>query len=147
MKSARLVIVLLVVFGCNVGTPAAAASDDDLRAVLIGSWVSPPDSATDENTIPARQVFHEDGTTTLYIYDSPECRIPTAEFQAKWAVVNGMLITQVTGSSHPALVPPGQVEQVAIVDAAPDRIVLNSDGTLFVREKSEICYAPGAHRT
>lgn len=122
------------------GTP----SDNELKIALVGSWVNPPDT---ELVLPARQIFHHDGTTLLYIYATAECREPAARFEGRWAVVDGMLITQITRSSHPQLVAVGQIDQVAIVTLEQGRMVLNSDDEVYVRERSETCYPPNAHRT
>ena len=91
---------------------AAPVSDSELKSALVGTWVNPPDSGTEY--LPARQIFHHDGTTLVYIYATLECREPAAVFEGRWSVVNGMLITQITRSSHPHLVAPGQIEQFHI---------------------------------
>ncbi|MEO7729137.1 MAG: hypothetical protein ABIS45_17945 [Burkholderiales bacterium] len=121
-------------------------SDIDLKVALVGSWVNPPDSGANL-LLPARQIFHVDGTTLVYIYATPECREPAAAIEGRWSVVNGVLITQVTRTSHPGLIAVGQIDTVNIVEVDPNRVVLDADDKLFVREKSDTCYPPDAHRT
>jgi hypothetical protein len=36
---------------------------------------------------------------------------------------------------------------VVIVEVEADRVVFDADDELFVRQKSETCFPPGAHRT
>jgi hypothetical protein len=126
---------------------AAPVSDEEITATLIGSWVNPPESARETPGVSARQVFRENGTTTLYVYGTPECRVPAASFEANWAVVDGLLITQVIASTHPSLVPVGTIDAISVVALAADHIVLDVDGQTYIREKSETCYGPDSHRT
>ena len=106
--------------------------------------MNPPDT---EIVLPARQIFQDDGTTFVYIYATAECREPAAAFEGRWSVVDGMLITMITRSSHPQLVAVGQIDQVTIVALEPGRMVLNADDEVYVREKSETCYPLNAQRT
>ena len=140
------------IYGVLVGlvltnvSAAASVSDEDIRLVLIGSWVNAPGQSK-QLSIPARQIFRDNGTTTLYIYPTSECRDPAAYFEGNWAVIGGMLITRITGSTHPALVPIGTIEQLEVLAVAPNRIVLEADDEVYVRDKSETCYAENARRT
>jgi len=112
---------------------------------LVGSWVTPPDSGADP--IPSRQIFHDDGTTLLFIYATAECRVPAAAIEGTWTVHEGVLSTRITGTTDPRLIPIGQIQSVVIVALDEGRIVFDADDQLFVREKSETCYPPGSRRT
>jgi len=124
---------------------AAQVSDNELKLALVGSWVTPPDSGGDP--IPSRQIFHDDGTTLLFIYATAECRVPAAAIEGRWTVRDGILSTQITGTTDPRLISIGQIQQVAIVALDESRVVFDADDQLFVREKSETCYPAGSHRT
>ena len=125
---------------------ADAGSDRAMRRALVGSWVMPPDTSDPVN-IPSRQVFKGDGTTQLFIYTSPECRVPAAAIEGRWWIENGVLSTQITGTSDPQLVPVGEVQRVVIVTVEDHKIVFHADDQTYVREKSDTCFPPGAHRT
>ncbi len=131
---------------CAGGAGAVPNSDSEIQAALVGSWVNPVDSGADA-MLPARQIFNGDGTTHVYIYASPDCLEPAAAIEGRWVVVNGVLITQVTSTSDPRLIAVGQIDVVNIVDVDLNRVVLDADDKLFVREKSDTCYPLDAHRT
>lgn len=131
---------------CSAGALAATVSDTDLKTALVGSWVTPPDGNADKSLIPSRQIFHDDGTTLLFIYATAECRIPAAAIEGRWTVKDGVLSTRVTGTTDPRLIAIGQIQTVVIVSVEPDRVVFDADDELFVREKSETCYPAGARR-
>jgi hypothetical protein len=126
---------------------AGQVSDEELKVALIGSWVTPPDTANAASLIPSRQVFLDDGTTMLFIYTNAECRVPAAAIEGRWSIHNGVLSTQITRTTDPRLIDIGQVQQVLIVEVGAGRVVFDADDELFVREKSETCFPPGAHRT
>lgn len=147
MSLQKIIGMLLLSFAFTAASFAGPVSDNELKLALIGSWVTPPDSGEGMFPIPSRQIFHDDGTTSLFIYTSAECRVPAAAIEGKWSVQNGVLSTQVTATTDPRLISIGQVQQVVIVAVEQDRVVFNADDQLFVREKSETCFPPGAHRT
>ena len=122
-------------------------SDSELKVALVGSWVTPPDSGVEAALIASRQVFNHDGTTQLFIYPTFECRTPAAAIEGRWWIENGVLSTQITRTTDPRLIPVGQIQQVDIVALDGTTIVFHADDQLYVREKSETCYPPGAHRT
>ena len=124
---------------------AAQVSDNELKLALVGSWVTPPDNGGDP--IPSRQIFHDDGTTLLFIYATAECRVPAAAIEGRWTVQDGVLSTQITGTTDPRLIAVGQIQSVVIVALDGGRVVFDADDQLFVREKSETCYPPGSQRT
>jgi hypothetical protein len=146
MSLAKLAGLLLMASLSAGAWSAGPASDDDLKVALVGSWVAPPD-AGDAFQIPSRQIFHDDGTTLLFIYATAECRVPAAAIEGRWTVQDGVLSTRITGTTDPRLVDIGQVQQVVIVAVENDRVVFDADDQLFVREKSDTCFPPGAHRT
>jgi hypothetical protein len=125
---------------------ADSISDRDLQLALVGSWVTPPDSGP-EVMFPSRQVFNGDGTTQVFIYTTAECRVPAALIEGRWWIKNKVLSTEVTGTTDPRLIPIGEVQRVLIVAVEQDKVVFNADDQLHVREKSDKCFPPGAHRT
>jgi len=141
----KIAVLLLsgLLFAANAF--AAQVSDNELKLALVGSWVTPPDGGSDP--IPSRQIFHDDGTTLLFIYATAECRVPAAAIEGRWTVRDGVLSTQITGTTDPRLISIGQIQQVVIVALDEGRVVFDADDQLFVREKSETCYPPGSHRT
>ena len=141
----KIAVLLLsgLLFAANAF--AAQVSDNELNLALVGSWVTPPDGGSDP--IPSRQIFHDDGTTMLFIYATAECRVPAAAIEGRWTVRDGVLSTQITGTTDPRLISIGQIQQVVIVALDEGRVVFDADDQLFVREKSETCYPPGSHRT
>jgi hypothetical protein len=147
MASSKIAAMLLLSVMSAAAWSAGPVSDDDLKVALIGSWVAPPDGGTDAFPIPSRQIFHDDGTTLLFIYATAECRVPAAAIEGRWSVHDGVLSTQVTRTTDPRLIDVGQVQQVVIVAVEEGRVVFDSDDQLFVREKSDTCFPPGAHRT
>ncbi len=147
MASSKPAAMLLLSVMSAAAWCAGPVSDDELKVALIGSWVAPPDSGIDAFPIPSRQIFHDDGTTLLFIYTTAECRVPAAAIEGRWSVHDGVLSTQVTRTTDPRLIEVGQVQQVVIVAVEESRVVFDSDDQLFVREKSETCFPPGAQRT
>jgi hypothetical protein len=147
MSLSKIAGLLLLSVMSAAAWSAGPASDDELKVALVGSWVTPPDSGADLFQIPSRQIFHDDGTTLLFIYATAECRVPAAAIEGRWTVHDGVLSTQITGTTDPRLIEIGQVQQVVIVAVENDRVVFDADDQLFVREKSDTCFPPGAHRT
>ena len=147
MSLQKFAALLLLGIMSAAAWSAGPASDDELKVALVGSWVAPPDSASGAFQIPSRQIFHEDGTTLVFIYATAECRVPAAAIEGRWSVHDGVLSTQVTGTTDQRLIDIGQVQQVVIVAVENDRVVFDADDQLFVREKSDTCFPPGAHRT
>ena len=88
MSNSKLANLILVGMLFAANSFSATVSDNDLKAALVGSWVNPPDSDAD-SLLPARQIFHTDGTTLVYIYATPDCRVPAAAIEGRWSVVNG----------------------------------------------------------
>src|SRR5262245_22293839 len=146
MSLAKLVCAALLALAWPAALFAGDISDDDIRVAMIGSWVNPPQQSS-QITIPARQVFRDNGTTTLYIYSSLDCREPMAYFEGNWTVRDGMLITQITRSTHPNLVPVGTVEQVTVLAVDLNHLLLEADDEVYERDKSETCHAAGSRRT
>lgn len=148
-------IAALLVAGALSATGAVHAasaandpvSDSDLQVALVGSWVIPPDSSNEALVIASRQVFHGDGTTQLFIYPTFECRTPAAEIEGRWWIKDGVLLTQITGTTDPRLIPVGEIQEVVIVAVDEDKVVFHADDQLYVRAKSDRCYPPGSHRT
>jgi hypothetical protein len=146
MSIPKIAQILFLSIACAATALAGELSDNELKIALVGSWVTPPDSGG-EVFLASRQVFLDDGTTQLFIYPTAECRVPIAAIEGRWTVQDSVLSTQVTGTTDPRLISVGQIQQVTIVTIEQDRVVFDADDQLFVREKSETCYPPGAHRT
>ncbi|MDB5812349.1 MAG: hypothetical protein JWN94_4471 [Betaproteobacteria bacterium] len=148
MASPKIFTVLLSGLLISGAALADQADDGALQQRLVGSWVLPPDAETDALRIPSRQVFNRDGTTQLYLYTTPECRSPAAAaIEGRWSIENSVLTTQITAVSDSRLIPVGEVQKVVIVALEDDKVVFHADDKLFVREKSETCFPPDAHRT
>jgi hypothetical protein len=73
--------------------------------------------------------------------------VPAAAIEGRWSINKGVLSTQITRTTDPRLIEIGQVQQVVIVEVEADRVVFDADDQLFVRQKSDTCFPPGAHRT
>lgn len=146
MIFAKLAGLILSGMVFSAGALAGSVSDTELKTALIGSWVTPPDGNADKVPVPSRQIFQDDGTTQLFIYATAECRIPAAAIEGRWTIKDGVLSTQVTGTTDPRLIAIGQIQKVVIVSVEQDRVVFDADNELFVREKSETCYPAGARR-
>ena len=125
---------------------ADVSTDKELQVALVGSWVTPPDG-TEALVIASRQVFNDDGTTQLFIYPTFECRTPAAAIEGRWWIEDGVLSTEITRTTDPRLIPVGEIQKVVIVAVDEGKIVFHADDQLYVREKSETCFPPGAHRT
>lgn len=126
---------------------AAPVSDSELGAALVGSWVMPPDSGGNLLIAPSRQIFNQDGSTQVFLYLTAECRVPAALIEGRWWIKDGVLSTEVTKTTDPRLIPIGEVHRVLIVTVANHQAVFQADNQLHMREKSETCFPPGAHRT
>ena len=147
MSLSKIAGMLLVSVMSAAAWSAGPVSDEELKIALIGTWVTPPDSGTDQFPIPSRQIFQDDGTTLLFIYATAECSVPAAAIEGRWSVHDGVLSTQITRTTDPLLIDVGQVQKVVIVAVEEGRLVFDADNQLFVREKSDTCFPPGAHRT
>ncbi len=142
-------IAALVLAGAlgSFNAGAETTSDSELQVALVGSWVIPPDTNNEALLIASRQVFNGDGTTQLFIYPTFECRTPAAAIEGRWWIKDGVLLTQITGTTDPRLIPVGEIQEVLIVAVDADQVVFHADDQFYVRAKSDRCFPPGSHRT
>lgn len=112
---------------------AAPAKKDDaaLSAMLVGTWVNPPDSA-DYEGVPSKEVFKSDGTYTYTEFEDTACSRVSAAISSKWYVWDGTLVVEF---------PEGKSLKDEIVNMAPKKMVLRSveDSLVYHRVRSEKC--------
>lgn len=122
--------------GALSAPPADAAStvkkdDSALSAMLVGTWINPPDSA-DYEGVPSKEVFKADGTYTYTEFEDSGCKHPSAAINSKWYVWDGTLVMEF---------PEGKSLKDEIVNMAPKKMVLRSieDSLVYHRVRSEKC--------
>ncbi len=125
-----------VAAGALCAQPSQAATpvkkdDAALSAMLVGTWINPPDSA-DYEGIPSKEVFKADGTYTYTEFDDPACSRVSGAISSKWYVWDGMLVVEY---------PQGKSIKDEILNMAPKKMVLRSieDSLVFHRVRSEKC--------
>ncbi len=132
-----------VAAGALSAQPAQAATmakkdDAALSAMLVGTWINPPDSA-DYEGIPSSDVFSADGTHTYTEYEDKDCQKVSGAVTAKWYVWDGTIVTEVGE---------GKTLKDEIVNMAPKKMVLRSldDSLVYHRvrstSKSKSCALP-----
>jgi hypothetical protein len=114
---------------------ATPAKKDDaaLSAMLVGTWVNPPDSA-DYEAVPSKEVFNADGTYTYTEFEDNTCSRVSAAISSKWYVWDGTLVVEF---------PDGKSLKDEIVNMAPKKMVLRSieDSLVYHRVRSEKCFS------
>ena len=125
-----------VAAGALCGQPSQAATpakkdDAALSAMLVGTWVNPPDSA-DYEGVPSKEVFKSDGTYTYTEFEDNACSRVSAAISSKWYVWDGTLVVEF---------PEGKSLKDEIVNMAPKKMVLRSveDSLVYHRVRSEKC--------
>ncbi len=117
---------------------AAPVKKDDaaLSAMLVGTWVNPPDSA-DYEGVPSKEVFNSDGTYTYTEFEDNACSRVSAAISSKWYVWDGTLVVEF---------PEGKSLKDEIVNMAPKKMVLRSveDSLVYHRVRSEKCATASA---
>lgn len=119
---------------CAQPSQAAAPTKKDdaaLSAMLVGTWINPPDSA-DYEGIPSKEVFNSDGTYTYTEFSDAACSQVSGAISSKWYVWDGTLVVEY---------PQGKSMKDEIVNMAPKKMVLRSieDSLVFHRVRSEKC--------
>jgi len=125
------IVLAISIASCSTALHRPTSKDDEIRTLLVGSWINPPESSDYDGT-PAVEVFHADGTYTVYVYDSRECARLLSEITIKWTVGDGIL-TSVSAQ--------GKVMRDEIVAIGPDKMVIHSldDDTTYLRRKGSLC--------
>ncbi len=115
--------------------PAAAkdsekTTDAGLKAMLIGTWINPPDSA-DYEGVPSREIFQADGTYLYYEYEDKACQKLSGSLTSRWYVWEGALFTQF----------PDRTLKDHIISLQAKKVVLRSvdDNVTYHRIKSTRC--------
>lgn len=131
-------IVAFAFAGALALQPAAAQmgklpDDAVLSTLIIGTWVTPPDSPDFEG-VATSETYAADGTYTYREYADKNCRTVTGTQTTKWYVWDGVLVTQYAQ---------GKELKDEIVSMESGRIVLRSldDGLTFFRTRSTTCPA------
>ncbi len=116
----------------QAATPAKK-DDASLSAMLVGTWVNPPDSA-DYEAVPSKEVFNADGTYTYTEFEDNTCSRVSAAISSKWYVWDGTLVVEF---------PDGKSLKDEIVNMAPKKMVLRSieDSLVYHRVRSEKCFS------
>lgn len=112
-------------------TAPAKKDDAVLSAMLVGTWVNPPDSA-DYEGVPSKEVFSSDGTYTYTEFEDNACSRVSAAISSKWYVWDGTLVVEF---------PEGKSLKDEIVNMAPKKVVFRSveDSLVYHRVRSEKC--------
>lgn len=110
-----------VAAGALSGQPSQAATmvkkdDAALSAMIVGTWLNPPDSA-DYEGIPSMEVFNADGTYSYIEYEDKDCQKISAAMHSKWYVWDGTIVNEVGE---------GKTLKDEIVNIAPKKMVLRS---------------------
>lgn len=124
-----------VAAGALAGEPAEAAKmvrkdDAALSAMLVGTWLNPPDSA-DYEGIPSAEVFNADGTYSYIEYEDKECQKVSGAVHSKWYVWDGTIVNEVGE---------GKTLKDEIVNMAAKKMVLRSleDSLTYHRVRSTV---------
>lgn len=103
-------LILLTITACTLhGIPL---EDSKVRAILVGSWVIPHDQIMKTGDFN----FKSDGTFTSYgilVIKDQEVRV---EVEGKWKVEEGVLIEEITKSSHQRIVPIGLITRDTLLE-------------------------------
>jgi len=92
----------------------ALPPDDQIWKMLIGTWIVP----VKEYDAAAKQggfTFNRDGTFTYFDVFRIDRREVRTEAKGKWWIKDGILIEEVTDSTHPESVPIGLVMQAPLL--------------------------------
>lgn len=112
---------------------AANADTDDaaLSALLVGTWINPPDSP-DYERIPSRETFRADGSYTYFEYKDMACRKLSERITVRWTLRDGVLTS---------ILSDGAILKDKIISLTQEKIVLRSldDGRSYFRIRSTAC--------
>lgn len=131
----RSIFAIALAFAVNAQGADASASnpkkDEALKAGLIGTWISPPDSP-DYEGISISETYNPDGTYIYREYEGTGCNIIAATQYSRWHVWEGVIITEYPREKT-------LNEEIVSMDAG--RMVLRSldDGLTFTRTRSTTC--------
>lgn len=135
MTKLAMACVAAGALGAQPSQAATPARKDDatLSAMLVGTWVNPPDSA-DYEAVPSKEVFNADGTYTYTEFEDNSCSRVSAAISSKWYVWDGTLVVEF---------PDGKSLKDEIVNMAPKKMVLRSieDSLVYHRVRSEKCFS------
>jgi len=108
----------------------AKTTDSGLKAMMIGTWINPPDSP-DYEGVPSREIFQADGTYLYYEYEDKACQKLSGSIASRWYVWEGALFTQYEDRTL----------KDQIISMQPKKVVLRSvdDSVTYHRIKSTRC--------
>lgn len=126
-------LLLTLALTLSPACSAADANTDDaaLSALLVGTWINPPDSP-DYERIPSRETFLADGTYTYFEYKDMACRKLSERITVRWTLRDGILTS---------ILSDGAILKDKIVSLTQEKIVLRSldDGRSYFRIRSNAC--------
>ena len=137
MKTAILILSLLLFSCAKVPPDETLLSDEKIRHLLIGTWVCAP---TDSRCYPSRASYHRDGSLEFVRYKSGRCEIPVNETKALWRVENRKLIIVVQKSIGSVIFEPGlTTESEVVAISKTEKTLKANDEVMSLRIKSDQC--------
>jgi hypothetical protein len=133
LKKTAAALMLSAALTLPQASRAADAEADDaaLSALLVGTWINPPDSP-DYERIPSRETFLADGSYTYYEYKDMACHKLIERIAVRWTVRDGILTS---------ILSDGAILKDKIISLTQEKIVLRSldDGRSYFRIRSTAC--------
>ena len=137
MRTAALVLSLLLFSCAKIPSDKVLLSDEKIRDLLIGTWVCAP---TDNRCYPSRATYQTDGTLEFVRYKSGRCEIPVNETKALWRVENRRLIIVVQKSIGSIIFQPGlTTESKVVAISKTEKTLKGIDELMSLRIKSDKC--------
>ena len=137
MKTAILILSLLLFSCVEVPPQKVVLSDENIRKLLIGTWVCAP---ADDRCYPSRSTYQPDGTLKFVRYKSGRCEIPVNETEALWRVENRTLIIVVQKSIGSIIFEPGLTTESEVISISKtEKTLKGQDDVLSFRIKSDRC--------
>jgi hypothetical protein len=133
MKSFCFQILLAIVLFPAAEVGAKLPSDAEIRTKLVGDWMVPVSEFTDV-AASGEIAFKADGTfTSTGIFMIAEVPVQLA-VEGKWKVQDGVLVEEVTKTSHPHVAPVGLTTRDTLLEVTDKEYRFRSeDGREGVR--------------
>ncbi|MDB6026182.1 MAG: hypothetical protein JWM68_2405 [Verrucomicrobiales bacterium] len=117
MNKRTLLHTFLFVLLCISPVLAELPSDTETKRQLVGDWVADKQPGL----VAATTKFKPDGTfSSDATFMAPDGQI-TIKVEGKWRVERGVLIEELTRSSHPNIVRPGLVTRDTLISLTKDK--------------------------
>ena len=134
MKRVLMILILAALPAFMAAPPAfSAQTDADIRARLIGNWLSqPPKGQPADHML---QVFRADGTSSAFFFKDAACRALLARIDVKWILQDGVLSM---------IYPEGYQDRDQIAVITANKLTLKSldKNATYTRIKSKTCLPP-----